>query len=422
MKKVLVALIALTVTVSAEAQKKNIQSASNSLKYKEYSEALKYIDEALNDPSTKDDPKAWYIKGLIYMNMQNDPGYKADDPYKKAVEPYMKVLEIKPGYESNNVKQGLQFAAYNYYNESVQAYNNKKYPEAYNLSKFTVDIHNAQDGKLFEGNKSFDTVAAGAAVINAYSAYYGKDMDNALPALHALKDNPIEGNASIYLMLADIYRNQDNTAKELEIIEAARAKYPSNENVRNEELNYYIRTNQQDKLLKKLKDAVASEPNNPIYQYNLANAYTNMAFPKDADGNSMDKPENYDQLLADAEAGFKKALDADPDNMGYHYDMGVLYYNQSAEVTNDMNQVTGTSAEDDKKWNALKEKRNALFAKAMPYFEKIVNTFEPKFDKLSNDDKSIYVNSLRAMREMYAKQNMLDKSKELKEKIDAAMQ
>src|SRR5690606_10111389 len=139
----------------------------------------------------------------------------------------------------------------------------------------------------------------------------------------------------------------------------------TNTSIRNEELNFYIRTKQQDKLLLKLEDAVKSEPNNATYQYNLANAYTNMAFPSEGK-----KPANYNDLITNAEAGFSKAISLDGDNMGYHYDMGVLYFNQASQITEQMNEVPAT---DDKKFNELKSKRDTMFNNAMPHLEKVYN-------------------------------------------------
>lgn len=420
MKKLVLTVVALSVTVAGMAQKSNIQSALNSLRNKELKDAQEYIEKAINDPSTKADPKAWLTRGKVYMAMQQDPGYKDNTPapYKEAVKSYMKVAELKGNYEREEVSNSLLFGAYNYYNEAVSLYNNKNFNDAYDAANKTVTIHDMDGGKRYEGNKSFDTVAAGASVIAAYSAYYGEIKGKALPALEKLKDNPIEGNANIYLMVADIYRKEGNKAKEKATLEAARKKYPDNANVRNEELNYYIRYNEQDALIKKLQEAVTSEPDNPVYQYNLANAYTNMAFPKDAQGKSLGKPENYSELVGKAEAGFNKAIEKDPDNTGYHYDLGVLYFNQASEITEEMNKYTGTSAEETKKWEELSKQRDALFGKAMPHLEKVYTTYEPQLANLSVDDKQIYQSALIALREMYARQNKMDKAAEMKTKLD----
>lgn len=413
MKKVLLALTAVMVMTNADAQKKNIQSASNSLRNKEYKEAVDFIEQAIGDPTTKDDPKTWFIRAQIYSAMDQDPGYADKSYYKQALESYLKVVELKPTYETEQVNQGLLFGAFKSYNNSVVAYNKKQWDDAFNSAKITADVYSLQDGKRFAGNKGFDTVAASAMVIEAYSAFYGEQIEKALPVLEKLKDNPIEGNANVYLIIVDAYRKLGKQDKELAIIEEARKRFPNNPNVKNEELNYYMRTNQQDKLMQKLEAAVAEEPGNAMYQYNLANAYTNMAFPKEGA-----KPANFKELIAKAEAGFTKALEIEPDNLGYHYDMGVLYFNQAQALTEQMNSISGTSAEDNKKWEALNAQRNVFFDKAFPHLEKIYATLEPRQKDLDTDNKFIYQSSLAAMSQIYALQNKMDKVAEIKKKIE----
>ncbi len=415
MKHLLLALTALLMMTAGYAQKKNVQSASNSLRNKEYQDAINFIEQAIQDPTTKDDPKTWFTRAQIYAAMDQDPGYADKGYIRQALESYMKVAELKPTYETEQVNQGLLVGAFKSYNNAVVAYNKKQWDDAFNNAKVTADIHNLQDGKRFLGNKGFDTVAASAMVIEAYSAFYGEQIEKAIPVLEKLKNNPIEGNANVYLVIADAYKKLGKQDKELATIEEAKARFPNNPNVRNEELNYYMRTKQQDKLMQKLEAAVAEEPGNAMYQYNLANAYTNMAFPKEGA-----KPANYDELITKAEAGFTKALALEPDNIGYHYDMGVLYFNQASKVTDEMNAVTGTSAEDDKKWKALEAQRNAMFDKAFPHLEKVYVTYEPKVSELDEDNKFIYQSSLAAMSEIYARQNKLDKAAEIKKKIEAS--
>lgn len=413
MKKLSLVLAFVGMITTANAQQKNIQSASNSLRNKEYKEAIEFIDQAIKDPSTQSNPKAWATRGMIYLTMDQLPEMKDMGHYKDAAASFVKVVELKPTYEPEQVNSGLMYAAYKAYNEAVLTYNSKKYDDAYDAAKLTMDIHGIENGKRFANNKSFDTVASSALVLQAYSAFYSEQLDKALPVLEKLKNNTIEGNnANTYLIIIDVYKKKGDAAKELATIEEAKKRFPTNTSIRNEELNYYIRTKQQDKLMLKLEEAVKSEPGNPVYQYNLANAYTNMAFAKEAG-----KPANYDELIAKAEAGFEKALSLDPDNIGYHYDMGVLYFNQASEVIEQMNNVPPN---DEKKYNELQKVRDEKFNKATPHLEKVYTTYEPKFNSLDGDNKEMYKSALTAMKEIYARQNKMDKSSAMKTKLDAA--
>lgn len=412
MRKFLLVLVAGAAVVGAKAQRVNIQSASNSLRNKEYKDAVTYIERAVTDPSTISDPKAWFIRGQVYLSMDQDPGYADKGYYKEAIKSFQKVIELKPNYEQEQVMQGVLYGTFKSYNNSVIAYNAKKWDEAYENAEAVVNLYEA-GRKMFAAHKNVDTIAAGALVIQAYSAFYGSQIDKAIPVLEKLKTNPIEGNADVYMIIADAYGKKGDQQKQLATIEEARAKYPTNTNIRNEELNFYIRTGQQDKLIQKLEAAVAAEPQNAAYQHNLANAYTNMAFPKTSEGKPAPQPANFSELVGKAEAGFSKAISLAPDNIGYHYDMGVLVFNQATKIVEQMNDA------DDKKYAELEKVRDEYFAKAMPHFEAVEKGLEPMAKSLDNDNKFMYKSSLTAMREIFARQNKLDKSAELKKKIES---
>ncbi|RYD55954.1 MAG: hypothetical protein EOP56_13535 [Sphingobacteriales bacterium] len=419
MKKSILIAAAMGVTMSGWAQKQNIQSANNYYRDKEYKKALEYIDKAINDPSTKDDPKAWYIRGSIYMAMNEDLAYKAEKPYREAVASYMKAAELKPTYESSVITQNLLASAYAYYNDAVNEYNNKNYQNATDFAQKVIAIRNLEGGKRYAANKPFDTVAAQGLQIGAFAAYYGEKYDAAIPMLTAMKNDPIAKNANVYLLLADIYKKQNSDAQYLAILDEARKQYPDNQNIRNEELNYYIRTGKQDMLIKKLEEAVAADPNSAELQFNLANGYNGMANPKDASGKELAKPANYAELLGKAETAYTSALKTSPNNAEYNYNAGVLYYNQATEFNNQMNAIKGNSAAEQKKYDDLLKKRDAMFAKALPYLEKAASIMEPNLTSLGDQDKMTYRASLQASREIYARQNQLDKAAEMKKKIES---
>lgn len=415
MKKTILIAASIGFSTLGWAQKQNIQSANNYLRDKDYDKAIEYIEKAVNDPSTKDDPKAWYVRGNIYMTMHDDGGFKDKAPYREAAKSYMKANELKANYEKAAITQGLLVSAYSYYNDAANAYNAKKYTEAYDYATQVAAIRDMEGGKRYAENKGFDTVRSQAMTIGAYSAYYDKQYDKALPVLLAMKNDPIGKSANNYLLLADVYKNQNKDAEYLAVLEEGKKAYPDNQNLRNEELNYYIRTGKQDELMKKLEVAVAADPNNAELQFNLANGYNNMAFPK-----SGPKPANYAELLGKAEAAYNKALEISPNSAEYSYNLGVLYYNQATEINEQMNNVPDDrSAASKKRYDDLTTKRDAMFAKALPHLEKTIAILEPKVGKLTEDDRFTYRASLQAAKEIYARQNKLDKSAELKKKLEA---
>lgn len=420
MKKITLIAAGISIAVSSFGQKKNIQSAINELNTdKDYNKALEYINMAASDESTKDDPKTYFVKGNIYMNMQADPKYKDTNPYREAAKAYLTAAKLKPNFEKETIDQALLNGAFNYYNDGIVAFNDKKYDDAMDFMKTAIEIHDLEGGKRF-ANKSFDTVAAQGKMIAAYSAVYSNKNEEALPLLLAAKNDPIAVNPNIYVMLSDIYRQQGKDAEFMATLDEGAAKYPDNDNIRVQQLNYYIKTGKQDVIIAKLEEAIAKNPSNASYQMQLANTYNTMANPKDASGNDMPKPVNSGELMDKAEGYYLAALKIDPSNIGYSYNTGALYFNKATEVNNQMNKVTGTSAAEVKKYDELKAQRDKYFEQAIPYLEKTYLALDPKVSSLNDDDRFYYQSSLVALREIYARQNKLDKAKELKDKLDAS--
>lgn len=428
MKKAILIAAGVSLTSLSWAQKQNIQTANDYLRDKDYDKAVEYINMAVNNPDTKDNAKAWFTRGNIYMAMQNESGKNTNSPYREAATSFLKTAQLDAKYEKDAVTQALMVSAYNYYNDAVGAYNKKDYELSMQLAKSTVDIHDMEGGKRF-ASKSFDTVSASALMIQSYSALYAKKYDEALILLQALKANPIEKNANVYLALVDVYKSLNKDAELIAIIEEGKAQYPDNVNLRNEELNYYIKTGKQDVLMKKLEDAVAKEPNNAELHFNLANGYNNLAFPKDATGKDAPKPSNFDELFAKAETSYQKALAIDGANGGYNYNMGVLYYNLATDYNKRMNEladvINKSKVPAEKKklednYAKFNTNRDASFEKALPFLVKTVAAYEPNEKSLSSDDKFSYISALTALKEIYARKNDMAKSAEYKAKLELA--
>lgn len=428
MKKIILVATFVCFCVAGWAQKQNIESANNYLRDGDYSHALEYIQMALKDPSTKDKPKTWEMQGDIYMQMNQDTAYLSknmprsigDIPYRKALKSYMKTVDLDPSYEKETINTKLIACAFTGYMIGQAAYRMKGYDTAYDVLKDVIDIHEIQDGKRFASNKKFDTVATEAQRLRAFAAYNANNYDDAAKLFMILKDNPIARDPNIYLALIDIYgfRKKNETALK-SILDEAQQLYPNDKDIRIQVLNSYITSGDQDQLIKKLQEAVDKDPNNADLQINLAKGYAGMAFPKDDKGKDLTKPGNYDELVKKSENAYLAALKGKPDNIESNFGLGVLYYNEAVYINKQMNDIPGNNASEQKQIDELKAKRDEMFAKAVPYFEKTYNTLEPKAAKLSNEDLDTYASTLRVLKEIYFRQNKADKSDEMKKKLEA---
>ncbi|MEI8279745.1 MAG: tetratricopeptide repeat protein [Bacteroidota bacterium] len=422
MKKIIFIVACLCMNNFAWAQKVNIENARIYLRDQQYDKAKAAIDAAVNNESTAKNANAWFTRGDVYMALMENATYKKDHPTehpnREAARSYIKVVELKPDYPKEDINPRLYISAQLFYNDAANSYNNKEYQEAVDLARFVKEIYSMDAGKRFHGIAGFDTVAAEASVLSAFSNYYADHYDDALPLLLAVKDNPyVKKQANVYLILATLYRKKNNEADLLAIVQEGRKQFPDNQNLKNEELNYYIRTGKQDELVKKLEESVAQSPNNAELQFNLATSYNNLAFPKDEKGKDQPKPAAYADYIKKAEAAYLKAINIDPKNAVYNYNTGALYFNQAIEVNDQMNALS-TSAADMKKYDELKAKRDAMFVQAMPFLETTYSQLEPKSSTLNNDDKFTYKSCLIALKEIYSRQNKMDKANEMKGKLD----
>lgn len=416
MKKFILTAVVLGSGLAASAQKSAIQSANNYLRDKDYDHAKEYIDKAVADVSTQNDPKAWFVRGNVYAAMQDDPKYAAGSPYKESYKSYLKVIEIKPEYEKALINVNLYNNSFRFYNEGINAYNNKKYDAAIDNMKQVIAIDNLNGGLRMAEFKQLDTIAMDAKYIIGNALYIDKNYDEAIPYFVDVKNSKTTNRADIYLRLAEVYEMKNDKSQALLVIQEGRKAFPNDPSIRNAELNAYLSSGKQDELVKKLEDAVAQEPDNADLFFNLASTYQQMAEPKDASGKFLPKPANADELSRKAEAAFQKAIQIRPDAAAY-FNFGALYYNQAIEVNSQMNDIKGISAAETKKYDELKAKRDALYAKSLPNLEKVIELLEPKISSASIEDKSTYRATLISLREIYASQSKMDKSAEAANKL-----
>ena len=427
MKKAVLVIAALGATYVGMAQDKYVTSAFTAYNAKDYDEAKMDIDKAMSSPETKEKPKALFVKGNVYVQLQQIDKYKDAHPYREAMQAYMKLAEVKPDYEKDEVNGKLFYGAQMYYNDAIKAYDEKKYAEAIELLKNTVKIHDLGGGKRFEkfqAAKYFDTVAARAYQSMANCAYSAKNNEEAIRLISIVKNNPITKSNDNYIILLESYEkfNKDNAnkmaAEELAATQEARAAYPNDVNIRNMEMNTYLRMGKLNELLKKMEETAAAEPNNADVNFNVGLLYQGMASPKEG----TPKPANAAELYSKSEAAFTRAVRLSPESAPYNYNFGTLYYMQAYDINAQMNNVTGNSAADLKKYDALKLKRDEFFTKATPYFEKAYSVLTPNEKNLGDLDRDIYHSVLKALREIYTINNKTDKMNEVAAKLKAMEQ
>jgi cellobiose-specific phosphotransferase system component IIA len=419
MKKIILLTAGFGISIASMAQKSEVRSAINYLNDKEYDKAKKSIEAAVNDDDTKNDAKTWYIRGVVYLGLQAQPANQGKDTYyKEATKSFLKSISLDPKYEAMDMNLKLNAVATYSFNDGINAFRNHAYADAYNYFGEVITIRNVEEGKRLAKFPELDTIARQSSLYQGYSAYYSDQYDKALDALQKAKTDPVVKDTAIYTMLADIYDMQKKDAELSAIIAEGRSVYPTSKALAIKELNYYIKSGRTAELVGKLEEAVAKEPDNADLLYSLGGTYDNLANPKDKTGADLPKPAEYETYFGKAEKAYADAAKNGPGRGDISYSLGALYFNRAVLVNEDMNKIVGTSAAEMKQYDALKNMREGWFNKALPYLEQTYNFYSPNAATLAGEDRTTYMGSIIAMKEIYAKQNKLDKSMEMKKKLE----
>jgi len=112
----------------------------------------------------------------------------------------------------------------------------------------------------------------------------------------------------------------------------------------------------------------------------------------------MEKPGNYEDLVAKAETYYKKAIELKPDYFDAIYNLGALYNNHGVAISKNSDKIT-----DQAKYAKENARANEEYKKALPYLEKCL--------ELNPKDKA----TLYALRQLYARTQQNEKLQKINE-------
>ena len=105
---------------------------------------------------------------------------------------------------------------------------------------------------------------------------------------------------------------------------------------------------------------------------------------------------------------YQQALVKDPKSFDANYSIGALWYNKAAAYSVELNAFSNDySPAGTKKYDAKKAQMDETFIKALPFFQQ-AEVLNPKD-----------MNTLIALKEIYARQDKFDLVESYKQKIDA---
>lgn len=146
--------------------------------------------------------------------------------------------------------------------------------------------------------------------------------------------------------------NGDNEAA-MTAIKDARKLSPKDVGLILTEADLYIKLGDETRFGALMQEAIAQDPNNAILYYNLGVV----------NGNEGKRDE--------AIGYYKKALELDPTYEASYLNLSSIILEGESSIVEQMNNL-GTSAADNRKYDVLKAKREALFLEAAPFLEQLV--------------------------------------------------
>jgi len=406
-------------TVFAQDAFKDLKNAEKAIKKfvsdgnngDELTKGIQLLESAFTSDEVMASSKSWITKGKILtqlaefemrsktLDTEGTYVISAPNAASDAYDAFAKASTMaEKKNEKKEIQVGLGQLEQTLNNFAISAYQVKDYAGAYTNFSKTIEASNmlSQMGK--ETRLSDPALMSEQHFFAAVSAYYNKDFDNAKPHLDRLYTDGSK-EAFVYDALYNV-NAESNPDKALEFLAKGREMLPDDTSLLFTEINHYLKSGELNTLIGKLEMAIEKEPENVSVYNTLGSVYDQLQQQEEDPSKSAEYRES-------AESYYQQVLEMDPKNFDATYSIGALYYNKAASYVDVLNELSADfSPAGIKKYDAKKEEMDGLFKQALPFFEDA--------EGLNNKD----LNTVIALKEIYARLNNLEKSNEYKAKYE----
>jgi len=379
MKKLLLITIALVTVASAFSQKRKVNAAQAYIENGEIEAAEKRMEDVFDHKRSEDWPKTY----LVAAQLDGAKYEKQQDPelLQSAVDHYMKAIKLDKegrGRFKNEIKVALTFFLNKITNAGIEAFNQQKYESAMNLFENVLKINNLE---MMNEDQEKEVVDTAIIYNTGLAAYNAQKWETAAEYLNKSIKHDYGGGDAV-LLLDQVYNTLGDSTKRGDNLKRGFNKYPDDERLLTQLINYYLESGQNEQAKEYLNQAIESQPENPSFYY--------------ARGVLFDQNEEYEKAIED----YKKAIDLNDEYFDALYNLGVIYFNQGIEqmgIAND--------EKDHEKFQEEKAKADSLFEAALPYMEKARD--------LKPEEPSV----LESLKGLYYRFDMNDKYEKVNEKL-----
>ena len=374
MKKItILAVLLLSVSIMASAQKKARQNASNYLRKGNLEQAKINIDKASIHEQTMNDAKTWFYYGNTYIRIATDTAsmHLDADALDKAYKGYMKCRELDTKNRHKVLTlQDLVVISNNYYTRGAKLYEARDFAGAY-----------PQFLKASEVNESIDIVDTLFIYAAAMSAQEAKMYEEAVVSYEKLiamdYNKPV-----IYSDLFHVNNAKGDTVAAKDVVERGLIKYPTNPTLLINKINILLGEQNFEEVIIFLDEGIKIDPENASLYHAQGQSFEKM--------NKMEK----------ATAAYKKAIEKNPNHTDALFNLGAISYNKAVAIYEKANELPIDGPQAD--YDEMVAGANIFFLEAQPYFEKA-------FELLPGDR-----NLINSLNQIYTKTNQEDKIPNLK--------
>ncbi|MDA3952570.1 MAG: tetratricopeptide repeat protein [Bacteroidales bacterium] len=374
-------VLTLMLNNHVQAQKKHVRKAQIWAESGEKLDtALKATEFAETQEKTKDWAKTYYVKALVYnaISSSENPEFQniCENPLIKAFDNYKKAYNMDGGGAYKNaIDIKLITLANNFIQKAIDTYNENDYENSFLYFAKSVEL---KEMSVFGGE--IDT----AILFNtAIAAQRVEKYDEALKYYEKLIEYEY-GAGDTYLLYAGCYKAKGDKENYLKLLKAGFEKYPGNFDVIGGIINYYLLEDENTEgAFEYINLAKEKDPDNPQYFSAEAHLYNKIG--------ELDK----------AKEKYKQAIEIDPELFDAQYNLGVIYFNEAVELSDEANAIS-----DNTEYQVAKEKADAKFLEALPYIEYAY--------KLTPEDIGI----MSTLKTLYYRLGMTEKYEEISKKME----
>ncbi len=382
MKKYLLLIAVLIVSLGAYAQKGKVTSALTMIEQGNLDKAKEALDQAMIDEKSKDWFNTYFAKGKLCQAVfksdnQNFKSLCGADPLGDAYSAYEKAMELDPkGTVKKRIIANMIYnsLALDLYSQGGTQFEAKDFDGA--LKSFETQI------KITESDNFAGAIDTGMYYNAGLAAVNSKKFDKAIGYFNKCAEMQYMGITPYYQMY-ESYLGMGDTLTAEATLKSLPDKFPGDKSVTLQLIDLYIKSGKNDEALKYLKVAKEADPSN--YSLYFAEGIIHL--------NSS----QYD----DAISNLSKSIELKPDLYDSQYGLGAAYINKASDMFVKANDIMDVN-----KYNAAIEEAMNVFSKALPYMERA--------NELIPDD----VYALRGLKELYYRLRMTEKYEAVKTKLD----